>query len=322
MKKIIKIDSPARIHLGFINLKEKSERIYGSLGLAINKFRNIQKIESNKNFEIVTKNKEIRKRVEAIFKTFLSLYKLKTCKISFLESIPLHQGLGSGTQIALSTGILLSKFNNLNLNIHEISKLLGRGKRSGIGVETFSSGGFVVDSGKKKGSKFPPSKILRINWPKDWNIILLSDTNLEGLSGKKEQQEFSNLKKLTLNYVEENCFNVLMRIIPGIVEKDFNTFVTGIQKIQDNMSKIFYGSSQSFSSKGISSIFKLLKSQKILGYGQSSWGPTGFIFCKNLKEKKKLLQKIEKFIEFKKIKGINLVNVNGRNFGNTLKKSN
>jgi beta-RFAP synthase len=217
---------------------------------------------------------------------------------------------------------LLSKFNNLNLNIHEISKLLGRGKRSGIGVETFSSGGFVVDSGKKKGSKFPPSKILRINWPKDWNIILLSDTNLEGLSGKKEQQEFSNLKKLTLNYVEENCFNVLMRIIPGIVEKDFNTFVTGIQKIQNNMSKIFYGSSQSFSSKGISSIFKLLKSQKILGYGQSSWGPTGFIFCKNLKEKKKLLQKIEKFIEFKKIKGINLVNVNGRNFGNTLKKSN
>ena len=153
MKKIIKIDSPARIHLGFINLKEKSERIYGSLGLAINKFRNIQKIESNKNFEIVTKNKEIRKRVEAIFKTFLSLYKLKTCKISFLESIPLHQGLGSGTQIALSTGILLSKFNNLNLNIHEISKLLGRGKRSGIGVETFSSGGFVVDSGKKKRIK-------------------------------------------------------------------------------------------------------------------------------------------------------------------------
>ena len=70
MKKIIKIDSPARIHLGFINLKEKSERIYGSLGLAINKFRNIQKIESNKNFEIVTKNKEIRKRVEQYLKLF------------------------------------------------------------------------------------------------------------------------------------------------------------------------------------------------------------------------------------------------------------
>ena len=53
------------------------------------------------------------------------------------------------------------------------------------------------------------------------------------------------------------------------------------------MSKIFYGSSQSFSSK-VERIFKLLKSQKILGYGQSSWGPTGFIFCKNLKKKKKL----------------------------------
>ena len=33
----------------------------------------------------------------------------------FLDQHPSHQGLGSGTQIALSTGILLSKFNNLNL---------------------------------------------------------------------------------------------------------------------------------------------------------------------------------------------------------------
>ena len=75
-----------------------------------------------------------------------------------MESIPLHQGFGSEAQIALSTGILLSKFNNLNLNINEIAKLLGRGKRSGIGVETFSSIGFVVDSGKKTGSKISSLK--------------------------------------------------------------------------------------------------------------------------------------------------------------------
>ena len=46
----------------------------------------------------------------------------------FFGEHPSTSRLSSGTQIALSTGILLSKFNNLNLNIHEISKLLGRGK--------------------------------------------------------------------------------------------------------------------------------------------------------------------------------------------------
>ena len=45
MAKIYTVESPARIHLGFMELDNTAPRLFGSAGLAINKFRNKQKIE-------------------------------------------------------------------------------------------------------------------------------------------------------------------------------------------------------------------------------------------------------------------------------------
>ena len=40
-----------------------------------------------------------------------------------------------------------------------------------------------------------------------------------------------------------------MKIIPGLLENDFYTFADGIQKVQENMSEIFYGNKNNFSNK-------------------------------------------------------------------------
>ena len=107
----------------------------------------------------------------------------------------------------------------------------------------------------------------------------------------------------------------MMYILPGIIENDFENFTMGISVIQKNMSKIFYGKSNLYASKNISKIFNYLNINRYNGYGQSSWGPTGFIFCKNIKSGLKLTKDIQNFIELKKIKGINLRMVEGRNKG-------
>ena len=60
------------------------------------------------------------------------------------------KALASGTQHSLTTGFLISEFNNLKMSIEQISELLDRGRRSGIGIEVFKNGGFVIDVGKKK----------------------------------------------------------------------------------------------------------------------------------------------------------------------------
>ena len=36
------------------------------------------------------------------------------------------------------------------MTVHQISELLNRGKRSGVGIEVFKNGGLVIDVGKKK----------------------------------------------------------------------------------------------------------------------------------------------------------------------------
>ena len=113
-----------------------------------------------------------------------------------------------------------------------------------------------------------------------------------------------------------------MKIIPGLLEYDFNAFANGIQKIQENMSEIFYGNKNNYSNQSISKIFKFVREKKYIGFGQSSWGPTGFVFCKNREQREEIFNMIENFIELKKIEGINLLKVRGRNFGNKILKVN
>ena len=322
MKKSFTIDSPARLHLGFMELNDSNPRVFGSIGLAITNFKFKQTIQLNKDFDVVCDDKSIKLRVEEIIELFSKNYKIKKCRLIVSDFIPLHKGLGSGTQVSLCTGFLISSFNNLNLSIENISKFLGRGQRSGVGVETFKSGGFIIDTGKQKSSISPPQKLIDIKWPKDWQIILITNTSLSGLHGKKESNEFTKLKNISSKFAKENCFNLLMKIIPGLLENDFCIFANGIQKIQENMSEIFYGNKNNFSNRNISKIFKFVREKKYVGFGQSSWGPTGFVFCENKNKREEIFNKIENFIELKKIEGINLLKVRGRNFGNKFLKVN
>ena len=75
------------------------------------------------------------------------------------KTYPSHSGLGSGTQLSLAAGKLISKMNDLDLTASEIASIVGRGGTSGIGVAAFDKGGFIVDGGHNKAEKpgFLPS---------------------------------------------------------------------------------------------------------------------------------------------------------------------
>ena len=141
-----------------MELNDTNSRVFGSVGLAITNFKFKQSIQSNKDFDVICDDKNIKLRIEEIIEFFSKNYKIKKCR--FTVSISSHsQGTqDSGTQVSLCTGFLISSFNNLNLSIENISKFLRRGQRSGVGVETFKSGGFIIDTGKLKRFHFSSSK--------------------------------------------------------------------------------------------------------------------------------------------------------------------
>ena len=88
------------------------------------------------------------------------------------------------------------------------------------------------------------------------------------------------------------------------------------------MSKVFYGDPQKFSSYKITKkIFNFISKKKIMVLVKLL-GPTGFIFCENLKKRNVLLNSLENYINLNGLKGIRLIGVNGRNKGKFLIKDN
>lgn len=316
----MKLFSPARIHLGFLELDQTLPRFFGSIGLTISNFCFEVQISKSKNLSIVTEHKNLKKKSLEIFLKFKKKYNVNFCKINIKKIIPSHVGLGSGTQFSLTIGYLISKLNNLNLSIDEIALFLNRGNRSGIGVQSFKQGGFTIDIGKKRGTNNLPLKLMNIKWPQDWKIVLLFDLKGNNVFGENEINKFREVNKRYKSKFNYNYSTLFLKILPGIIEKDFKSFADGVRLIQSNMSEIFYEDPKKFSSKNINYIFNYLTNKKITGFGQSSWGPTGFIFCENSKKRNELLNSIEKYITLKKLNGVNLVKVNGRNKGKFLIK--
>ncbi len=314
------LNSPARIHIGFLDLNENSERSFGSLGLTISKYSYKLKIESAPDMQINCKDKSLKTRIKKIVNVISQKKKLQSFKITVLSEIPVHKGLGSGTQLSLSVGYLICRFNSIKFDVNEISIMLKRGLRSGIGIQSFRKGGFNIDVGKLRGSISPPLNILNLKWPKRWKILLLEDSNYLGLFGKNELNEFKKINRINKIQSNLNFKSLLMNIIPGLIEKNFDEFSKGIRKIQDNMSKKFYGHPCKFASKEIEKIFFNLRDKSILSFGQSSWGPTGFIFFESAKKRNELLKYLEKYISLNKLNGVSLLKVEGRNYGKSFIK--
>ena len=75
MEKIFEIKSPARIHIGFLDLDFNSNRKFGSLGLTISDFFFRIRIEKSQKIKVVSNCLLIKKKTMEIIK-FLDLKKM------------------------------------------------------------------------------------------------------------------------------------------------------------------------------------------------------------------------------------------------------
>ena len=307
----VKIIAPARLHFGFLNLGGNKTISLGGIGVTINKFNTIINIKKNNQLVITGNNSD---KALSFVKTFCKKNKIKSnYLININKSIPEHIGLGSGTQLALSIGMALSKLNNLSLNITKIGKILERGSRSKIGIESFTRGGFLIDLGVKKNF----SQVFeQLKFPNEWKILLIQNKN-KGLYGDTEQKAFKKLQKLSSKKVSLHHL-ALNKIYPSILKKNFKEFSKSITEMQNYMGKYFYSmQGGNFSDNLVSKVINFLKKEKILGYGQTSWGPTGFAFLADNKKAKKIKYKLEK--KFANCNDLKFIICSGKNTGANIK---
>ncbi len=233
--------------------------------------------------------------------------------IHISEAIPAHAGLGSGTQLALAVGAAVARMEGRELSAAGLAALGERGARSGIGLEAFASGGFIIDGGKGKDDR-PPPLTLRSDFPSEWRVMLILDRSHSGVSGEAEVTAFAGLPEFPEASAAHICRLVLMKLIPGLKEEDIGAFGSSLTQIQEIVGSHFapkQGGSP-WTSKAVGHIASRMRDQGATGIGQSSWGPTGFAFIDSQKAAERLYHSLN---EDAKRDGLEILIAHGRNSG-------
>lgn len=307
----VRVDAPARLHLGFLDLNGSLGRRFGSIGLAVGEPST--SLEITRASAMGAEGPERERAGVHVQRLSEALGLTGTYHVKVLRAIPAHAGLGSGTQLAVSIGMGLSQLEGLNRNAKEIGELVDRGARSAIGIAAFEQGGFVFDGGKG-ASHQPPPVIAHVPFPESWRALLILDRNAVGVHGDRETKAFATLAPMPEAQAAHLCRIALMRLLPGLLETDLDAFGDGLTEVQEIVGSYFAAAQggSAWSSPAVGRIARRMGEMGAKGIGQSSWGPTGFAFTASETAAARLYSSL---VEEAKASGLEILIVRGRNAG-------
>ncbi len=291
---MIRVETPSRIHITLIDLNGSIGRIDGGIGIALKEPKIVVEIEKSSDFEVFGFLKE---RARKVAERVLGKLNLEGVRINVKEAYEEHIGLGSGTQLSLAIAKGICEAHGIERSVEELAKIVGRGGTSGIGVNAFHKGGFILDAGHSKkvkkdflpssASKAPPPKLLvRYDFP--WDIILVFPKNKRKVYGDREVNIFKRYCPIPIEEVRKLSHIVLMKVLPSIVEEDIESFGEAINEIQNiGFKKI----EVDLQNNDVKELLKLCQKYSY-GAGLSSFGPT--IYCIAEKEIVDFLKKDER----------------------------
>lgn len=298
----VQVRAPARLHLGFLDPAGYLGRRFGSLGLVIDGFETrvdlrgaaVDGVAAGADLQATDMHhQQVLQRVAAHLAALRQHTGLTTAVQLRLERLPpAHAGFGSGTQLALAVGRAFALHHGLQVPTATLAAWLGRGLRSGVGIAGFDQGGLLLDGGPGAPSATvaqpstpqparPAPLLARVALPPDWRVLLVLDPRLQGLSGADEKRALATLAPLSQAASADLCHQVLMRVLPGAADAQFEPFAAGITHMQQVLGAHFAPAQQgrAYTSAAVQHLLQWVAAATGPGgaaIGQSSWGPTGF----------------------------------------------
>ncbi len=280
------VQTPSRLHLTLIDMHGGSGRVDGGVGIALDEPGVLIEVSQSAVLEVHGCDSKTRERITDTARQVLKgLHAGSNVSVTVRKDYPSHIGLGSGSQLMLAVARGIAEVYGRTPTVKELALLAGRGGTSGIGTAAFEVGGFIVDGGHAFGQNSeksgfrpsaasrgvrPPPVTARHDFPPDWRILLAIPDLPAGASGTEESDIFRTRCPVPAGEVRELCHEILMRMLPGLVEKDLDLFGSSVNAVQDlGFKKV----ELSLQPKQIPDLIERLRSAGAACAGMSSFGP-------------------------------------------------
>jgi beta-ribofuranosylaminobenzene 5'-phosphate synthase len=289
---LVRVEAPARLHFGFLDLHGGLGRRFGSIGLAVD--APLLALTARRAAQLSVSGPEAE-RVRGYARAAAAhLGCEEAFALEVAQAIPAHAGFGSGTQLALATAAAMARLAGRPFAAETFAASLDRGNRSGVGLSAFTEGGLIVDGGRGPDGG-PPPVIARLPYPEPWRVVLILDPGTAGVHGTREVEAFRDLPRFPETQAAEICRIVLMQVLPAAALAEPAGFGAGITRIQDLIGDHFAPHQGGrYASAAVGEALANAAAQGVPGYGQSSWGPTGFVLMPSEAEARALVAGLDR----------------------------
>lgn len=266
----VRIEAPARLHLGMLDVARGGARRFGGLGVAVD--RPAVVLEATPAAELTADGPSADRALEFARRCVDALGLPGGAHLRVLEAIPGHVGLGSGTKLALAVARALTAMHGRAHGPGELARAAGRGARSAVGLWTFALGGLVVEGGLREHAAPPAPLLARHPVPEAWRCVLIVPGTEPGLSGAAEEEAFRHLVPARERAALISQLT-LTSILPGLIEDDVEEFGAALTRIQRLVGESFAEVQGGVFHPLAAPLVAALLEHGAAGAGQTSWGP-------------------------------------------------
>jgi beta-ribofuranosylaminobenzene 5'-phosphate synthase len=266
----VRVEAPARLHLGMLAVAGDGARRFGGLGVSVS--RPAVVLEAQPADALSVEGAEAERALTFARRCHDALRLPGGGRLRILEAIPPHVGLGSGTKLALAVAQALAVLHGRTVDAPALAQAAGRAARSAVGMWTFALGGLVVEGGVRGGTDRPAPLLMRHAVPDEWRIVLVVPEAEPGLSGVAEAQAFGRLVP-SADRSAAIAQLVLTSLLPALVECDIEEFGVALTRIQELVGDSFAAVQGGRFHPRAGALVEALLRGGAAGAGQSSWGP-------------------------------------------------
>jgi beta-ribofuranosylaminobenzene 5'-phosphate synthase len=267
---VIRVEAPARLHLGMLAVAGDGERRFGGLGVSVS--RPAVVVEARPADELSAEGADAERALMFAQRCHEALGLAGGAHLRVVEAIPPHVGLGSGTKLALAVAQALAALEERSVDAPALAQAAGRAARSAVGMWTFALGGLVVEGGVRPGVDRPAPLLAHHPVPEEWRCVLVVPAAEPGLSGIAENEAFQQLTP-SAERSASIAQLVLTALLPALVERDLEEFGAALTRVQELVGDAFATVQGGRFHPRAGAVVEALLRNGAAGAGQSSWGP-------------------------------------------------